>query len=308
MKKLRDLFKKGKMIEKIFMIITPIILVFGIVEIATYETTSKPGTSTVENVNKEKTYAEEIEKIDKSTSGTFKGKNHAIVIKDENNDGKLEVSISLDAEDNRFNETIWCAINGLSQIDGIKKYHSDLDTEISAYNLDFYAEGVKKYSSVFDNTVSGDIASINLISTQTNESTVVTRDEITIYQDNKAKEEANKKAEAERIEAEKKAESNKKAQKDLENSNCIRSAKKYIAYTAFSRSGLISQLEYEGYSNESAIYSVDSLSIDWNEQSAKMAKKYLDYTAFSRSGLYDQLAHEGFSDEQIQYGLSKVGY
>lgn len=71
---------------------------------------------------------------------------------------------------------------------------------------------------------------------------------------------------------------------------------------------MIEQLEYEGYSNESATYSVDSLSIDWNEQCAKKAQQYLDYTAFSRDGLYNQLAYEGFSDEQIQYGLSKVGY
>ena len=71
---------------------------------------------------------------------------------------------------------------------------------------------------------------------------------------------------------------------------------------------MIHQLEYEGYSTESAEYSVDSLSIDWNAQCAKMAKQYLDYTGFSRDGLYDQLQYEGFSNEQIEYGLSQVGY
>ena len=109
------------------------------------------------------------------------------------------------------------------------------------------------------------------------------------------------KAEEERVKKE-------KEQKDLENSNCIAKAKQYINYTSFSRSVLIEQLEYEGYSNESATYSVDSLSIDWNEQCAKKAQQYLDYTVFSRDGLYNQLTYEGFSDEQIQYGLSKVGY
>lgn len=117
----------------------------------------------------------------------------------------------------------------------------------------------------------------------------------------KQEEEAKRKAEEDRVNKE-------KEQKDLENANCIKKAKQYINYSAFSRIGLIKQLEYEGYSNESAVYSVDSLSIDWNEQCAKKAKQYLEYSSFSRSGLYDQLEYEGFSDEQIQYGLSQVGY
>lgn len=116
----------------------------------------------------------------------------------------------------------------------------------------------------------------------------------------KAEEEARAKAEEEARKVEE--------QKKLENANCIKTAKQYINYTAFSREGLIHQLEYEGYSTESAEYSVDSLSIDWNAQCAKMAKQYLDYTGFSRDGLYDQLQYEGFSNEQIEYGLSQVGY
>mgnify|MGYP003295606717 CR=1 FL=1 len=134
----------------------------------------------------------------------------------------------------------------------------------------------------------------------------------------KEQEEAEAKAKAEeeaRIKAEEEAkakqeEEARKAeeQKKLENANCIKTAQQYINYTAFSRSGLISQLEYEGYSTESAEYSVDSLNIDWNNQCAKMAQQYLDYSSFSRSGLYDQLAYEGFSSEQIEYGLSQVGY
>ena len=124
----------------------------------------------------------------------------------------------------------------------------------------------------------------------------------------KAEEEAKIKAEEEaRAKAEEEARKVEE-QKKLENANCIKTAKQYINYTAFSREGLIHQLEYEGYSTESAEYSVDSLSIDWNAQCAKMAKQYLDYTGFSRDGLYDQLQYEGFSNEQIEYGLSQVGY
>lgn len=134
----------------------------------------------------------------------------------------------------------------------------------------------------------------------------------------KEQEEAEAKAKAEeeaRIKAEEDAKAKQEEearkveeQKKLENANCIKKAEQYINYTAFSRSGLISQLEYEGYSSESAEYSVDSLNIDWNNQCAKKAQEYLDYTSFSRSGLYDQLSYEGFSSEQIEYGLSQVGY
>lgn len=134
----------------------------------------------------------------------------------------------------------------------------------------------------------------------------------------KEQEEAEAKAKAEeeaRIKAEEDAKAKQEEearkveeQKKLENVNCIKKAEQYINYAAFSRSGLISQLEYEGYSSESAEYSVDSLNIDWNNQCAKKAQEYLDYTSFSRSGLYDQLSYEEFSSEQIEYGLSQVGY
>lgn len=134
----------------------------------------------------------------------------------------------------------------------------------------------------------------------------------------KEQEEAEAKAKAEeeaRIKAEEEAKAKQEEearkveeQKKFENANCIKKAQQYINYTAFSRSGLISQLEYEGYSTESSEYSVDSLNIDWNKQCAKKAQEYIDYTAFSRDELYDQLAYEGFSSEQIEYGLSQVGY
>ncbi|MCA5960456.1 Ltp family lipoprotein [Blautia sp. RD014234] len=40
-------------------------------------------------------------------------------------------------------------------------------------------------------------------------------------------------------------------------------------YTAFSYSGLVEQLEYEGFSNESSTFAVDNCGADWNEQAAK---------------------------------------
>ncbi|WP_240484327.1 Ltp family lipoprotein [Pseudarthrobacter sulfonivorans] len=89
--------------------------------------------------------------------------------------------------------------------------------------------------------------------------------------------------------------------------NALRAAADYLDYTAFSRTGLISQLEYEEYSTEDATWAVDRVKVDWNVQAVKSAKDYLDYTAFSRAGLIDQLIYEGFTPEQAEYGVSQTG-
>ena len=89
--------------------------------------------------------------------------------------------------------------------------------------------------------------------------------------------------------------------------NARRSAEGYLGTTAFSRSGLIQQLEFEGYSTADATYGVDAVSPDWNEQAAKSAETYLDTSSFSRSGLIDQLKFEGFTAEQAAYGVSQTG-
>lgn len=98
------------------------------------------------------------------------------------------------------------------------------------------------------------------------------------------------------------------AQFTLAQQNAIAAAESYLEFTAFSRSGLIGQLEYEGYSTEDATFAVDNITVDWNEQAAKMAQQYLDYSSFSRSGLIDQLVYEGFTSEQAEYGVTAVGY
>lgn len=90
--------------------------------------------------------------------------------------------------------------------------------------------------------------------------------------------------------------------------NAKAKAKQYLDYQAFSRSGLIGQLEFEGFSVEDATYGTDAVGADWNEQAAKKAKQYLDYQAFSRQGLIDQLVFEGFSQAEAEYGASQNGY
>jgi hypothetical protein len=88
--------------------------------------------------------------------------------------------------------------------------------------------------------------------------------------------------------------------------NAVRSAQQYLEFSAFSRSGLIDQLEYEDFSTEDATYAVDSLDADWNEQAARSAEQYLDFTSFSKSGLIDQLVYEGYTYAQAEYGANSV--
>ncbi|KRF32492.1 hypothetical protein ASG94_18315 [Nocardioides sp. Soil805] len=89
--------------------------------------------------------------------------------------------------------------------------------------------------------------------------------------------------------------------------NAMASAENYINMTAFSHKGLVEQLVFEDYSEADAIYAVNHIKVDWNEQAAKSAKNYLDMTAFSRQGLIDQLVFEGYTPEQATYGVNQTG-
>jgi Host cell surface-exposed lipoprotein len=92
--------------------------------------------------------------------------------------------------------------------------------------------------------------------------------------------------------------------------NARRSAENYLATGAFSRNGLIEQLssEYgEGFSKADAIYAVNHINVDWNEQAAKSAKNYLESSPFSRQGLIEPLSSEygeGFTHAQALYGVN----
>lgn len=89
--------------------------------------------------------------------------------------------------------------------------------------------------------------------------------------------------------------------------NAIGKAKEYLAISAFSRSGLIGQLNYEGFSESDATVAVDSLRVNWNAQAVKKAKEYLAISSFSHSGLVDQLEYEGFTTSQAEYGVRGAG-
>lgn len=114
--------------------------------------------------------------------------------------------------------------------------------------------------------------------------------------------------EAERVADEEAAAAEAAAEGTPAQQNAFRAAENYLDFAAFSRSGLIKQLEFEQYSTEDGNWAVDRVTVDWNEQAAKSAQNYLDMMAFSRSGLVvDQLIFEGFTPGEAEYGVSQTG-
>lgn len=87
----------------------------------------------------------------------------------------------------------------------------------------------------------------------------------------------------------------------------VQKAKSYLGTSAFSREGLVSQLEYEGFSHVEAEYGADNAGADWNEQALLKAKSYLQVSAFSRTRLAEQLEYEGFTESQAEFGVATCG-
>lgn len=89
--------------------------------------------------------------------------------------------------------------------------------------------------------------------------------------------------------------------------NAIDRAEDYLAFTSFSRTGLIDQLEFEKYTTADATYAVDSLNVDYNAQAVVKAASYLEFSAFSRLGLIGQMEFSGFTTEQAIHGVDAQG-
>ena len=77
---------------------------------------------------------------------------------------------------------------------------------------------------------------------------------------------------------------------------------------AFSYSGLIDQLEYEGYTAEEAEYAAKNCGANWYERAMKSAEQYLATMSFSRESLIEQLEYERFTYEQASYAATKNRY
>lgn len=90
--------------------------------------------------------------------------------------------------------------------------------------------------------------------------------------------------------------------------NALKKAKQYLSIMGFSKSKLIKQLEFDGYSTADATYAAENCNADWNKQAAKSAKNYIDTMSFSKSGLIQQLKFDGYSASEAEYGAKSVGY
>lgn len=88
--------------------------------------------------------------------------------------------------------------------------------------------------------------------------------------------------------------------------NALKQAKSYLSFTPFSRSGLVDQLVYHGYTRDEAIYAVNTCGADWEEQAALKAASYLSHSAFSKKELIEQLEYEGFTHAQAVHGVNAV--
>lgn len=88
--------------------------------------------------------------------------------------------------------------------------------------------------------------------------------------------------------------------------NALETAARYLEYSAFSRAGLIRQLEYEKYPTADATWAVDRVAVNWREQAAKKATSYLEYSAFSRVGLIKQLEYEKHSSADATWAVDRL--
>lgn len=95
--------------------------------------------------------------------------------------------------------------------------------------------------------------------------------------------------------------------------NAIRAAMSYLELKGFSRAGLIKQLSSrygDSFPEEDAVFAVNHIDVDWNEQAYRAAMSYLELKGFSHDGLVQQLESEygdGFTHAQAEYGVMKAG-
>src|SRR3954453_5663911 len=74
--------------------------------------------------------------------------------------------------------------------------------------------------------------------------------------------------------------------------NALSKARDYLQISAFSKKGLVEQLEYDGFSRSDSRWAVARVGVSWNRQAVKKAKDYLQISAFSRRGLIEQLEYD----------------
>lgn len=89
--------------------------------------------------------------------------------------------------------------------------------------------------------------------------------------------------------------------------NALAKAESYVSMMAFSKTGLVKQLEFDKFATKDAKWAVDRLKVDWKDQAVKKAQSYLDTMAFSRQALVDQLVFDGFTAAEAEHGVKATG-
>ena len=133
-----------------------------------------------------------------------------------------------------------------------------------------------------------------------------------------AKAQVRREGEQREKEANERRERAERAQKEVEEAspsqqNALHAAEQYLQTSAFSEAGLIEQLSSEAgdkYPHADAVFAVEHLHANWNEQAVKAAKQYLSSSSFSCQGLIEQLSSEAgdkYTMAQAEYGAKQAG-
>jgi Host cell surface-exposed lipoprotein len=112
-----------------------------------------------------------------------------------------------------------------------------------------------------------------------------------------------------------KAEKEKKPEKEekpefpsREHENAVGSAESYNSWANMSKTGLIDQLEYEGFAPKVATWAVEYMEknkmVNWKKNAVNSAASYQEWAHMSNQELIDQLEYEGFTREQAEYGAA----
>lgn len=88
--------------------------------------------------------------------------------------------------------------------------------------------------------------------------------------------------------------------------NAIAKAQDYLGFTSFSKKGLIEQLKFDDFKPKDAVFAVNRIKVNWNNQAVAKAKDYLEFSSFSKPALVDQLEFDGFTPAQANFGANKA--
>ena len=92
-----------------------------------------------------------------------------------------------------------------------------------------------------------------------------------------------------------------------EEAQTLKDAQTLAGAKAFSRRGLIEQLEAMGHPHDLAEKAADALGADWNGMALKQAGSFLSYLPLSESKLKDRLIGEGFTEEESDFAVRNCG-